>query len=315
MNEPNVRFAFLLKTYSGDLAYVDRLLTSFHRHNVESIPLVITAPRSDQEFFSKYGGEKITVMADEDVTDQLVDVEVAGIRPGYINQEIIKLAFWETGIALNYMCLDSDGVFLRDFVEADFMYDAATPYTVMFEDNALRTDRDYFSTHWVARYEALDRIRDAVSLAPQPILTCHNFAIFSADVLRQFKATFMEPRKLTYAGLLEIAPYEFSWYTLFLQATHVIQIHPRESYFHCVDTPRQHMLLALSGTTAADLARGFVGVAVHSNFSRDLGLANIDQSIHEVLGRYVSFRDLARAGIVRVRVGSRVILRRARNRS
>ncbi len=40
---------------------------------------------------------------------------VAGIRPGYINQEIVKLAFWELGLTENYFCVDSDAVFVRPF--------------------------------------------------------------------------------------------------------------------------------------------------------------------------------------------------------
>ncbi len=312
--ESAIRFAFLLKTYRDDLHYVDRLIESFHRHNVDSLTLFVTAPQEDVALFQKYAQSGVRVIADESITDELVQAEVAGIRPGYINQEIIKLAFAETGMAHNYMCLDSDGVFLRDFRERDFMFDDETPYTVMFEDNELRLDPEYFEVHWTARYEALERIRIEVGLTPQPILTCHGFAIFSSEVLHSMKATLMEPRKLTYASLLEIAPYEFSWYTLYLQASGVIPIHPRESYFRYVHSPRQLALLALSGTTTDDLARGYIGVTVNSNFSRDFGLADADQPLHQVLGRYVAFRDLGRAAVVRFRVGVQVVSQRVRRR-
>ena len=40
---------------------------------------------------------------------------MAGLSAGYINQEIVKLCFWETGLADNYLCLDSDAEFVRDF--------------------------------------------------------------------------------------------------------------------------------------------------------------------------------------------------------
>jgi hypothetical protein len=308
MSRPHdCRFVFLLKTYAGDVDYVERLLLSFHAYNIERLQLVITCPARDRGLFDRFAGDTVFVMNDEDVTDQLVDSEVAGIRPGYINQEIIKLAFWETGIARNYMCLDSDGVFLRSFGLSEFMFDAETPYTVMFEDNELRTDTDYYETHWLARKDALDRIRIEVGLPPQPILTCHGFGIFSARVLSVFREEFMTPRKLTYADLLAISPFEYSWYTLFLQARNVIDIHPRESLFRYVHTPRQFYLMTLSGTTAGDLSRGYVGVTVNSNFSRDFGLAETGEPLHDVLARYVSFKDLGRAVAARVALGVRVM--------
>jgi hypothetical protein len=31
------------------------------------------------------------------------------------------------------------------------MFESETPFTVVFEDNELRTDLDYFNTHWRAR--------------------------------------------------------------------------------------------------------------------------------------------------------------------
>jgi hypothetical protein len=309
------RFAFLLKTYVGDVDYVERLLQSFHRHNVDGLPLVLTCPASDRGRFDRFANSTVFVISDEDVTDQLVDTEVAGIRPGYINQEIIKLAFWETGIARNYMCLDSDGVFIRDFHVSEFMFDEETPYTVMFEDNELRTDADYFETHWRARSEALDRIRIEVGLPPQPILTCHGFGIFSASVLRSFRDEFMVPRRLTYSGVLAISPFEYSWYTLYLQAKRIIDIHPRESLFRYVHTPRQHYLMTLAGTTSGDLARGYVGVTVNSNFSRDFGLAETGEPLHDVLARHVSFKDLGRAAAVRMVLGLRVAFAKVRWRT
>jgi len=305
----NCQFAFLLKTYAGDAGYVDRLLASYHKHNQEGIPLIISCPAADRSLFEHFTTDSVSVINDEDVTDELVDVEVRGIRPGYINQEIVKLAFWETRIARNYMCLDSDGLFLRDFYVADFMFDDETPYTVMFEDNELRTDPDYYDLYWRSREQLLNRIRDEVGLPEQPILTCHGFGIFSSAVLRALRKSFMVPRGLSYSRLLAISPYEFSWYTLFLQADHTIGIHPRESLFRYIHTPRQYHLMTLAGTTTTDLARGYVGVVVNSNFSRDFGIAEIGNPLHEVMARFVSFGDLARAIFGRFRLGIRVLPR------
>ena len=66
--------------------------------------------------FQKFKESNIEIFSDESITDYLVeDDSVMGIRPGYINQEIVKLAFWEKGLCENYFCMDSDGVFIRNF--------------------------------------------------------------------------------------------------------------------------------------------------------------------------------------------------------
>ena len=37
------------------------------------------------------------------------------------------------GICENYLCIDSDSEFIRDFYYSDFMYNDNTPYTIMHE--------------------------------------------------------------------------------------------------------------------------------------------------------------------------------------
>jgi hypothetical protein len=133
----------------------------------------------------------------------------------------------------------------------------------------LRTDLDYFNTHWRARSLSLDKIREAVGLSPQPIITCHGFAILSSKVIRSLRTDFMLPRGLSFADLLAISPYEFSWYTLYLQANHTIDMHQRESLFRCVHTPQQYTLLSLSGVTVEDMSRGYIGLTSNLNLSRN----------------------------------------------
>ena len=97
---------------------------------------------------NKFSGKNVTLHSDESITKELVnDYSIRGIRPGYINQEIIKLSFWKKRLCKNYFCMDSDGVFIRNFYISDFMYDKNTPFTVLVEDNELKVDPEYFKTH------------------------------------------------------------------------------------------------------------------------------------------------------------------------
>lgn len=290
------KFGILLKSYAGDVAYAERFVASFHKHNVEGLPLFIVVPRAELEKFAALAHPCVELIAEEDVCDGLARGEVSGIRPGYINQEVIKLAFWEAGRCENYLCADSDGIFIRDFGLRDFMFDADTPYTVLVEDNELRVEPEYFGTHWQARELLIRRIQERIGMAAdRPILTCHGFAIFSSRVLASFKASYLEPRGQRYLDAIADSPYEFSWYNMWLQHAGTIAIHPREHLFKYFHHKNQHVEYRIKGITEMDLARGYVGVVVNSNYSRGYGLVEYSDSIEKLLARYFRMADLLKA--------------------
>ena len=223
------KIAILLKTYLGDIKYVERLIISYRTHNKDNIPLYIVAPNSDLLKFEKFIGNNIKLFSDESVTNNLVNNNsVRGIRPGYVNQEIIKLAFWEKKLCENYFCMDSDGVFIRDFFTTDFMYDDETPYTILVEDNELKVEPEYYNRYWIKREKLIRKIQREVGLVDERVLTCHGFAIFSSKVLESFYDNYLTPMSRTYIDLLKISPYEFSWYNMWLQKDKTIDIQIKE---------------------------------------------------------------------------------------
>ncbi len=96
----------LLKSHGLDFDHAQRLVASFSKHNIERIPLFIVVPETDVANFATLSGPDIEVRSEAELGQYLVDQPVAGIRAGYINQEIIKLAFWELGLTANYFCVD-----------------------------------------------------------------------------------------------------------------------------------------------------------------------------------------------------------------
>ncbi len=269
------KIVFLLKTYIDDLEYVKRLILSYKKYNVDNIHLYISAPQSDIIPFEKFTNKNITVISDESVTSDLVnDYSVSNIRPGYINQEIIKLAFWEKGICENYLCLDSDGEFIRNFFIKDFMYDSETPYTILVEDNELKVDPKYYKEHWFGREKSIRKIQQAIGLDDRRILTCHGFAILSAKVLKSLYENYLLPNKLKYKDLLKISPYEFSWYNMWLQKDKTISIHFREHIFKYFHNKDQHLEYIKKGISLEDISRSYVGVVINSNYSRYAGVVS-----------------------------------------
>ena len=289
------RIALLLKSYVDDLAYAERLLASFERFNAEGLMLHCLVPRADLPVFAHFAGPHVVVAAEEDLLGQhLVSSPIGDLRTGYANQEIVKIAFWELGLASNYFCVDSDAVFIRPFYASDFMRDDVTPYTVLVEDNELKVEPRYYREHWRGRAASIRRIMDLVGLEDPIMRTSHGHQVFSADVLRSWRDDFLASRGWTYADALSEAPYEFSWYAMWLQRSRVIPIHQREPLVKVFHSEDQHLEYILRGVTEADMARGYLAVVVNSNYSRSLGVVDAEAPRAESLAAYLSYGEVGR---------------------
>lgn len=296
------RIALLLKSYAGDLAYAQRLVDSFRMHNPDLLTLHCVVPASDMPAFASLAGSDVIVHAEEDLVGKhLVSAPIGDLRTGYANQEIVKLSFWETGLAENYFCIDSDAVILRDLGASDFLRDEHCPYTVLVEDNDLKADPRYYREHWLGREAAIRRIMAEVGLDDPVLRTCHGHQVFSSTVLRSFRDDFLSPRGWTYADALVVSPYEFSWYAMWLQKARPIPIHQREPLVKVFHDEDQYLAFNLTGATAGDLARGYLAVVVNSNFSRDLGLISVEAAKPDALAPHLSYSEVGRLLLVKAR--------------
>jgi hypothetical protein len=288
-------FAILVKSHGPDRDYVARLLDSFAHHNVDAVPLYLVVPAADLPAFEPLVRERVTLIREEEFSAHLTGGPVAGFSAGYINQEIVKLCFWETGLADNYLCLDSDAEFVRDFRLSDFMADATTPYTFLTDDAALIAEPAYFAEHWAVREPRLRRIQQEVGLESDRLLTVHGHAVFSATVLRAFAERFLAPRGWDYVDALAIVPLEPSWYTMWLLADRTIPIIVREPVIKTFHNPTQYLDYVLRGLATDDVARGYVGIVLNSNYSRGDGLLSLDEPRSTVVARYETGPTILRA--------------------
>ena len=158
-----------------------------------------------------------------------------GFEPGYLNQQIIKLSFWEKNIYNFYLCLDSDTYFIRDFFIKDFFFDEETPYSNLYEWENHFLDADYIQ--WVDIYKNnLTKISNLIDLNTNRIITSCNNVIFSTEVLKSFKEDFLEKKKLTYQDIIKICPFEFSWYNQWLIKSNLIRIIPVSGVISLIST-------------------------------------------------------------------------------
>ena len=294
----------LLKSYAGDKEYAQRLIKSFTKFNVDNISLFIVVPEADLETFQSMAAQNCTVLSELKFESHLVDHEVHGIRPGYINQEIIKLAFWELGLAENYFCVDSDAEFIREFRVSDFMFNQETPYSVLVQDLELAVDPEYYHQYWQTREKEIKHIADLVGWDTPVILTCHGHTVFSAKVLKSFVDEFLQPRGWDYRDALAESPYEFSWYNMWLQKSKAIGIHPREPWIKVFHTEAQHLEYLMRGITVADIARGYLGVVVNSNYSRGSGVVSVGTSKPDTVAKYLSYGEVGK--VLRAKVADTV---------
>lgn len=268
---------FMLKTYRNDIEYVKRMLVGYKKYNRNDIPLYIVVPEKDLNVFRDELGEDCSFIAEETIPVKYCEEEINGISVGYINQEIVKLAFWKLGLCSNYVCLDSDVIFIRDFYETDFLYKDDIPYTVLIQDKDLKADPDYYQGYWKAREVYLERIKEELRFETDLLKTCHGCQTMSCKVLESLEREYMIPNQKSYVDLLKISPYEFSWYNFYLQKSNIIPIIHSEPQFKMIHTNYQFVFYKMMGIREEDWAKSYLGIIVNSNFSRRGGIKGYDQ--------------------------------------
>ena len=252
------------KSYAGDYERVKVLVESIHKFNKDNIPTFISVPSKDVVLFSDLSGMGVTIIEDEDIYD------VEG--PGWITQQIVKSNFWKLGLCENYVCIDSDGYFIKDFYITDFMYDDETPYTLIHEQKELFTwtvskvnqlGFDPKISYTNDRQKIMDlfgRSGKYYDFGPVP-------TIWSSKVWKSLEDNYITPNNLTWEQMLEYSPSEFSWYGESLLAFKAIDIYPCEPIFKVFHYEQQLQEYKQNGTTEEMISQNYLGIIMQSNFN------------------------------------------------
>ncbi|MDL2272294.1 DUF6492 family protein [Desulfovibrio sp. OttesenSCG-928-I05] len=262
-------FCMFCKSWSGDFHEVKRMLESFHRFNFDNILMWLSVPEHEIQLFADCACDTVRLISDESYAGSyLSDKKLHGLSVGYINQQICKLAFWETGNSPNYLCVDSDSLFIRDFFVRDFMADEETPYTVLFMDKDLSVQK-YYQEMWNTRQAAVKSIYSAVGLEDDTRLrTCHGAQVLNAEVLSSLKNVFMKNNSLNYVDLMNICPLEFTWYNAWFQKCGLIKELAVEPFLKMFHMAEEYTIAQAQSLTASDFARAYVGIIMNSNWAK-----------------------------------------------
>lgn len=231
------------KSYNQDVYRAKELLESINKFNRDNIPFYISVPSRDIDLFKDILGEyDYTLIKDEDIDS---------INEGWKGQQIVKSQFWKLGLCENYVCIDSDCIFIKDFYVNDFMFDDDTPYTIMHEYKSLFEFLDKKSSLPFDPYESFSKERKQVmDLFGRKSRVLYDFGpgptIWSAKVWKSLIDNYAIPNNLTFSDLINAIPSEFTWYGEWVLATQPIRLIPRGPLFknyhyeHQYKDDRQH---------------------------------------------------------------------------
>ena len=259
---------FYCKSFSRDFAHFGKLVETFNLYNRDNIKLVASVPENEVSLFKEFESPNIQIISDESFAKDYMFKEAPSYCSlGYANQEICKLVFFKTNLCENYLCLDSESVFIRDFYKADFMFDENIPYTVLVMDKDLCIEKDYNKRHWIPRQEKIKEIYDYIGLKDDRLRTCHNNQIFNCAVLKDLEDNLITPNKLTWAKLIDISPYEFTWYNAWFQKCKIIPEYAVEPFFKMFHIQEHYIFSHLHALSKKDIAKAYVGIIMNSSWA------------------------------------------------
>ena len=259
--------AVFIKSHRPDLALVHRLLDSISRHNRDRIGVFISVPADDvmtfQDLSRRFNG--VSVLADDHFGIPRVEGKIWGFAPGYIAQQLVKLSVQRLSEARNYLILDSDTYFIRDFATKDFIAPDGTGLTVLADDKDLVADPAY-APFAKARAMKIDLIADRLGVPALSRATCHNNTVFQDSVLRDFH-DWCRSEHLSLLDLMTIAPVEFSWYNLFLVQRCPERLVRIEPFIKMMHTRSEYRRLVAAGFSHTSLRRSYLGVCLNSGWA------------------------------------------------
>jgi hypothetical protein len=285
------------KSYRKDFLRLKRLLVSIEQFNRDEIPFYVSTPESDKELLTEVvGGKGYHWVSDESIiaANPRVDLDSTSGTPGGLAQAIIKSEFWRLGMASNYLCIDSDSIFIRDFRETDFIAPDCNPYTVLHQNKEffqMTTNRGYLKVERDLRAEA-ERVQVLFGrLGPQYYCAPAPF-IWSAKVWQSLDQAYLIPNGITLWDAVTPKYPETLMYGEALLKYQAIPIRAIEPLFRVYHYDWQYYLCKRLGETTENLKQNFMGVIYQSNWEVEMGLESNKSKLSLMLKRVKRFGRL-----------------------
>lgn len=277
-------FVLYCKSYSRDFLRLKRLLDSVKLHNLDQLPFFISTPTSEKALLEEVlGKDSYQWVADEDIVaaNSRVSFDQYRAIPGGLSQQIIKAEFWRLGLAENYLCLDSDSKFIRDFRQSDFVSYDNIPYTVLHQNKELfqiASNRGHHKVERDLKIEAervqklFGRVGPNFYCAPAPFN-------WSAKVWQSLDQEYLQPKGISIWDLITLDHPESLIYGEAIMKYHAIPLIAVEPLFRTYHYDWQYFLMRRLGETEAKLAQNYFGVIYQSAWDMDGHLGSSNKSL------------------------------------
>ncbi|HEY6093499.1 MAG TPA: DUF6492 family protein [Gallionellaceae bacterium] len=258
------------KSYRGDLTAAATMVESVRRFNRDCLPLFIAVPEADLAMFKeRIGNDYVNWLTDEQVIATNPDISLADFHalPGHISQQIVKAEFWRVNPQDNYVCIDSDSRFIRDFQTNDFIAANGEPYTILHEGkpfmqfclaNGIHETEQFYEKMSQNMREVFGRHGPSYSYNPFPV-------IWSRKVWQDLAGKLKNEGSNMLAAIVA-HPYESSWYGEALLKFQSIPLLPKEPIFKAYLYLEEYEHDRGMGIDEAILARHYMGVVYQSNW-------------------------------------------------
>lgn len=263
------------KSYKRDVLRAKRLIDSIEQFNIEGLEFYISVPEADRQLFlNSIGSGRCKWLSDEEIVSANPNAQVERMykTPGGVSQQIVKSEFWRLGIAENYVCLDSDAIFIKGFWKKDFISQDGVPYTVCHQSKELMQIAENNKRHQIVeeyiseseRAKAIyNRVGPNYDFGPPPM-------IWSSKVWSDLSEKYLAPKGITLWDAVESFPAEIRWYGEALLKYKSIPLYPIEPLFRFYHYDWQYYSLKKQGETIEKLRDQYLGVVLQSNWEYEL---------------------------------------------
>lgn len=258
------------KSYHGDLERAIAMATSVRKFNRDSLPFYISVPKVDLDLFIKrIGTDGVTWLTDEEIIASNPDIDLSEYSslPGNISQQIVKAEFWRVNPCENYVCIDSDSRFIKDFFTHDFLSHDGQPYTILHESKpfmvfclavGIQETELYFEAMSNEMRERFGRQGPSYSYNPFPVIWSNK--VWQALLLK------LRDEHINILDAIVAHPYESSWYGETLLKYRPIQLLPKEPIFKAYLYLEEYEHDRKLGINEHMLAQFYLGVVYQSNW-------------------------------------------------
>ena len=169
------------------------------------------------KLFKEYlKGYEVIVFDERDIfkANSKLDLQKLYKIRGGLRQQVIKSEFWRLGISENYLVLDSDCIFIRDFDESDFIFSGDVPYSIIHEGRDVLQATERFGPKKIRQHFLADREPIKAALGRKGVTYDFGYAPFlwSRKVWESLDQNYLTPNNLSFLDAVKFCPSEFTWY-------------------------------------------------------------------------------------------------------